>query len=53
MYQTLRTLGVPAKLVIYPGQNHRLTKPSYILDRYKRYLDWYAKYLGATKPLAN
>ncbi len=51
MYQALRTLGVPSELVIYPGQKHRLTKPSYILDRYKRYLDWYAKYIGATKPL--
>ena len=48
MYQALRTLGVPTELVIYPGQNHRLTKPSYILDRYKRYLDWYAKWIGHT-----
>jgi len=47
MYQALRTLGVPTELVIYPGQFHRLTKPSYILDRYKRYLDWYGKYLGS------
>lgn len=45
MYQALRTLGVPSELVIYPGQNHRLTKPSYILDRYRRYLDWYARYM--------
>ncbi|MBA2586574.1 MAG: S9 family peptidase [Chthoniobacterales bacterium] len=46
MYQALRTRGVPTELVIYPGQFHRLTKPSYIIDRYKRYLDWYAKWLG-------
>ena len=51
MYQALRTLGVPTELVIYPSQFHRLTKPSYILDRYKRYLDWYAKYLGIAKPV--
>ncbi len=49
MYQTLRTLGVPTELVIYPGQFHRLTKPSYIIDRYRRYLDWYAKYIPAPK----
>jgi len=46
MYQALRTLGVPTELVIYPGQFHGLKKPSYILDRYQRYLDWFAKYLG-------
>ena len=45
MYQALRTLGVPTELVIYPGQFHGLKKPSYILDRYRRYLDWFAKYL--------
>ncbi len=45
MYQALRSLGVPAELVIYPGQFHRLTKPSYIIDRYQRYLSWYAKWI--------
>ncbi|MBA3963355.1 MAG: S9 family peptidase [Chthoniobacterales bacterium] len=45
MYQALRTLGVPTELVIYPGQFHGIRKPSYLLDRYKRYLDWYAKYI--------
>ncbi len=45
MYQALRTLGVPTGLVIYPGQFHGIRKPSYLLDRYRRYLDWYAKYI--------
>ncbi len=45
MYQALRTLGVPTELVIYPGQFHGVKKPSYLLDRYQRYLAWYAKYL--------
>ncbi len=45
MYQALRSLGVPTQLVIYPGQFHRVTKPSYIIDRNKRYLDWYAKWI--------
>ena len=31
--------------MIYPGQFHGITKPSYVRDRYQRYLDWYAKYL--------
>jgi dipeptidyl aminopeptidase/acylaminoacyl peptidase len=45
MYQALRSLGRPTELVIYPGQYHGLTKPSYIKDRYERYLAWYAKYI--------
>ncbi len=45
MFQALRTLGVPAQLVIYPGQFHGIRKPSYILDRYQRYLGWFGKYV--------
>lgn len=45
MYQALRSLGVPTELVIYPGQFHGVRKPSYLLDRFQRYLAWYAKYL--------
>ena len=45
MYQALRTLGVPTELVIYPGQFHDFKQPSYILDRYNRYLNWFGKYL--------
>jgi dipeptidyl aminopeptidase/acylaminoacyl peptidase len=46
MYQALRTLGVPTELVIYPGQYHLLTRPSFLKDRAERYIAWYAKYLG-------
>jgi len=45
MYQSLRTLGIPAQLVIYPEQFHIFTRPSYIHDRMERYLAWWAKYL--------
>lgn len=45
MYQALRSLGVDTQLVIYPGQYHGLTKPSYLRDRMQRYLDWHGKYL--------
>jgi len=45
MYQALRSLGVDTELVIYPNQFHGITVPSYKVDRYQRYLDWYAKYL--------
>jgi dipeptidyl aminopeptidase/acylaminoacyl peptidase len=45
MYQALRTLGVPAELIVYPGQYHRLTRPSFLVDRYRRYLEWMNHYL--------
>ena len=49
MYQALRTEGVDTQLVIYPGQHHGLTVPSYRRDRLQRYLDWFGKYLGGAK----
>lgn len=45
MYQTLKSLGVETQLVVYPGQFHSLGVPSYVKDRYERYLAWYAKFL--------
>jgi len=45
MYQSLRTLGIPTELVIYPEQFHLFTRPSYIHDRLERYVAWYGKYL--------
>ena len=48
MYQALRTLDVPTMMVIYPGQFHGFTRPSFKVDRLNRYLDWYAKYLTPT-----
>ena len=47
MYQALRSLGIPTQLVIYPEQFHQLGKPSYLVDRYRRYLAWFDKYLPA------
>ncbi len=47
MYQSLRTLGVPARLVVYPGEYHVLTRPSFLVDRIQRYLDWMDSHLAA------
>jgi dipeptidyl aminopeptidase/acylaminoacyl peptidase len=49
LYQALRRLGRDTELVIYPGQNHGINKPSYQKDRYERYLAWYGKYLKGEK----
>jgi dipeptidyl aminopeptidase/acylaminoacyl peptidase len=48
MYQALRSLGVETQLVIYPNEFHGITRPSYVKDRYERYLAWYDKYLKPT-----
>ncbi len=44
MYQALHSLGVATELVIYPEQFHGLTKPSYMIDRYRRFLAWWGKW---------
>ena len=46
MYQAVRSQGVATRLIIYPGQFHGLTRPSFLLDRTQRYLGWYDQYLG-------
>jgi dipeptidyl aminopeptidase/acylaminoacyl peptidase len=45
MYQALRTLGVPTGLIVYPGQFHGITIPSYQRDRLERWNAWFDKYL--------
>ncbi len=45
MYQALKSIGVPTELIIYPGQFHEITVPSYMQYRFTRYLDWFGKYL--------
>jgi len=50
MYQALRTLGVPAQLVVYPGEYHVFTRPSFLVDRFQRYLAWMGEYLGEASP---
>ena len=45
MYQALRSLNIPTQLIIYPGQFHGISKPSYQADRFERYLKWFDQYL--------
>jgi dipeptidyl aminopeptidase/acylaminoacyl peptidase len=45
MYEALRSLGVPTQLIVYPGQYHLLTRPSFIRDRILRYLEWFDRFL--------
>ena len=47
MYQALKSNGVETQLVVYPGQYHGLTIPSYQRDRLERWVAWYDKHLKA------
>lgn len=49
MYQALRSEGVPTELLVYPGQFHGFTQPSFIKDRFERYYQWFDKYLKPQK----
>ena len=52
MYQALKSNGVDTQLVVYPGQHHGLSIPSYQRDRLERWVGWFDKYLktGSTSP---
>ena len=53
MYQALRSLNVDTQLVIYPNEFHGISRPSYVRDRYERYLAWYEKYLKKSSTVAS
>jgi dipeptidyl aminopeptidase/acylaminoacyl peptidase len=44
---------VPTRLVVYPGQFHGLTTPSYVRDRLQRWLAWFDSYLKPAPPTAS
>ena len=46
MYQALRHLNIPTELIVYPGEYHTFSTPSYNKDVLERYLAWYDKYLN-------
>ena len=50
LYQSLKRLGVPTMLVVYPGEYHDFVRPSFIKDLYERYLFWYAHYVKGEGP---
>ncbi len=50
MYQALKSLGIDTQLIIFPNENHGISRPSYVRDRYERYLAWYDKYVRNMTP---
>jgi dipeptidyl aminopeptidase/acylaminoacyl peptidase len=45
LYQALKRLGVATELVVYPGEFHVFTTPSYNKDLYERFLSWFAAHV--------
>lgn len=46
MYQALKSRNIPSELVIYPGEFHGLKRPSFLVDRMKRWMAWYDEHGG-------
>jgi len=53
LYQALRHLGRTAELVVYPGEFHGLSTPSYNKDVFERFLAWFEKYVKGVKASAD
>jgi dipeptidyl aminopeptidase/acylaminoacyl peptidase len=50
MYQSLKRLGVPTLLVVYPGEYHEFSRPSFIEDLYERDIAWFNHYVKGEGP---
>ena len=50
MFQALKSQGIDTQLIVYPGQFHAFTRPSFQRDRLERYVAWYDRYLRTTTP---
>ncbi|MGF7149656.1 dipeptidyl aminopeptidase/acylaminoacyl peptidase [Sphingomonas zeicaulis] len=50
MYLALKARGVPARLIVYPGENHGLTVPSYLVHRMRSNIAWYDRWLKPAAP---
>jgi dipeptidyl aminopeptidase/acylaminoacyl peptidase len=44
-WHALKTLGVPTKLIIYPGEGHMFIEPKHQADRLEQTVAWFDKYL--------
>ncbi len=46
-YQALKERNVPVEFVVYPRENHGFTEPRHQMDRIRRYVRFFTKYLNA------
>ena len=50
-FAALKRGGVPSELLVFPGENHELSRsgrPQHRLQRFEAILDWWARYLPVT-----
>lgn len=45
-FRALKEHGVSAELVVYPREPHDPEEKAHILDRLRRYVEWFKRYLG-------
>ncbi len=52
MYQAFKSTGIPTRLIVYPGQFHSITRPSYRRHRLEQWVRWLNTYVkrDATTP---
>jgi dipeptidyl aminopeptidase/acylaminoacyl peptidase len=46
-YMALKEMKVPVEFVVYPRENHGFTEPRHQMDRVRRYVRFFARYLHA------
>ena len=44
-WHALKTIGVPSKLIIYPGEGHMFVEPKHQVDRLEEMVGWFDEYL--------
>jgi dipeptidyl aminopeptidase/acylaminoacyl peptidase len=45
MYLGMKRLGRDTQLIVYPDEHHGIRRPTFVRDRYERWLAWFDKYL--------
>lgn len=46
MYLAMKRLGRDTLLVVYPDEHHGIRRPSFVADRYERWLAWFGRHLA-------
>lgn len=47
LFRALKDHGVPTELVVYPREGHSLLERLHLIDRHRRCLEWFRRYLMA------
>ncbi len=48
MYQAFKSVGIPTRLIVYPGQFHGITRPSYRRHRLEQWVGWFDRHVKGT-----